>query len=71
MKCPYCQNQMEKGNIPCADGINKVKWRSTNNENEVTLMNPNTTKKLFSSKKIEKVYYCSQCFVILKKIESE
>ncbi len=71
MKCPYCQQEMDLGNIKCNRDWLNVKWESEeNSERKILLVKFFTLKNLICSK-IEDVYYCHDCKIILKKVNNQ
>ena len=65
MECPYCKKTMKKGSIHCHNGWFPMVWRAQEDESTRKIQ---SWYKNFTATKLEDVYYCSDCEVILKKV---
>jgi hypothetical protein len=65
MLCPYCEEEMEKGYIHCHNGIYNMYWTSHKDHRKVKL---HSWKQSFLINKIDNVYFCSKCKIIIKKL---
>jgi hypothetical protein len=68
MECPYCKKNMKKGSIHCHNGLFPMVWKSQEGDLSRKIL---PWYKGFTRNKIEDIYYCSNCDVIIKKMTSD
>ncbi len=68
MECPYCKQSMKIGSIHCHNGWFPMVWRSQEDDSNRKIQ---PWYKNFTVNKLEDVYYCPECDIIIKKVTTE
>ena len=67
MECPICKEEMKRGYIRCNNGIYPMVWKAYESSLSKKLLPWYNN---FTKIKLDNVFYCEKCEIIIKKINS-